>query len=77
MALEHWRALKGVFYSLLISGLMIYAVERGADWRVFVSTVAVIGVVTTVELKEVEILDRLSVTFFRDRLPKDDSEGDG
>jgi NADH:ubiquinone oxidoreductase subunit K len=67
MPLERWRALKGAFYSLIIAGLaVLFTVWRG-NWIVFVATVVAILLITTLEVKEVEVMDAISVTLYRNR----------
>jgi len=65
MALEHWRAFKGMFYSLLITALAAYSISEGRGVHVVVATAATIVIVTSLEVKEVEFLNALSITFFR------------
>ncbi|QLH82477.1 hypothetical protein [Halosimplex pelagicum] len=74
MALEHWRAVKGVFYSLLITALAAYSIHEGRGEHVVLATAATILIVTTLEVKEVEFLNALSITFFR--TDQDDDGGE-
>ena len=61
-----WKHLKSAFYAALITALAIFAIYANADpTTVFLAAVSTIIVVTSVEVKEVEVARAVSIRFFR------------
>lgn len=74
MSLEKWDTLKSAFYSVLIFALAALALPH-AEQPVAIIAAGIGGIiiVTTFEVREVEVANLLTMTMFR---PLDDREDD-
>ncbi|MFC7047435.1 hypothetical protein ACFQH6_20510 [Halobacteriaceae archaeon GCM10025711] len=78
MPVDRWKTIKGIFYALLITGLAVYSVYSDADpTAVFLSATIAMLVVFGVELREVELVRGITLTFGTQKhRPPDDQEDD-
>lgn len=74
MPLNRWRQLKGLAYSALIVALALLWLRYQGSPIVYASTVVAILLIQFVEIKEVQIMDAVSITLFPSDPQDDDSE---
>lgn len=74
MPLNRWRQLKGLAYSALIVTLALLWLRYQGSPIVYASTIVAILLIQFVEIKEVQIMDAISITLFPTDRDSDDSE---